>query len=152
MSTVVIDTNIFVSALMNGNGAPRQVIRLALMGDITPLMGNALLGEYEDVIGRDRIIGLCILNQTERQELLNAFLSTCEWTSVYFLWRPNLRDEADNHLVELALAGGADTIITANKRDLNHGELSFPDLDILNAGEYLNKRRQRHGNFDYPAS
>lgn len=152
MSTAVIDTNIFVSALINAHGAPRQVIRLALMGEITPLMGNALLGEYEDVMARDRIVGLCILSAAERQELLNAFLSTCEWTSVYFLWRPNLRDEADNHLVELALAGGANTIITANKRDFNYGEFGFPDLDILTAGEYLSKRRQRHGNFDYPAS
>lgn len=142
MDRVVIDTNIFVSALMNAYGAPRQVIRLALLGEITPLMGNALFGEYEDVIGRDRIIGLCILSETERQEFLNAFLSSCEWTSVYFLWRPNLRDEADNHLVELALAGGASTIITANKRDLKNGELGFPDLEILNAGEYLRTRRQ----------
>lgn len=142
MDTVVIDTNIFVSALMNANGAPRQVIRLALLGHITPLMGNALLAEYEDVIGRDRICALCVLNETERQELLNAFLASFSWTSVYFLWRPNLRDEADNHLLELALAGGAETIITANKRDFRRGELGFPELEILNAGEYLQKRRQ----------
>lgn len=152
MDIVVIDTNIFVSALMNGSSAPREILRLALLGEIMPLMGNALLAEYEDVIRRDRITGLCILNETERQELLNAFLSTCEWTSVYFLWRPNLRDEADNHLIEIALAGGADTIITANKRDFKNGELGFPELEILSAGEYLAKRRQRHGNFDYPTS
>ncbi len=141
MSKVVIDTNIFVSALMNHHGAPRHILRLALLGEITPLMGNALLGEYEDVIGRDRITALCILNEDEKQDLLNAFLSTCEWVSVYFLWRPNLRDEADNHLIELALAGGADTIITANKRDFNNGDLSFPDLTIQNAGEFLSQRR-----------
>lgn len=142
MHKVVIDTNIFVSALMNAYGAPREIIRLAMLGEILPLMGNALLAEYEDVIRREQIIGLCILSETERQDLLNAFLSTCEWTSVYFLWRPNLRDEADNHLVELALAGGANTIITANKRDFKNGELGFPDLEILNAGEYLRTRRQ----------
>ena len=142
MSKVVIDTNIFVSALMNAHGAPRQIIRLSLLGELSPLMGNALLGEYEDVIGRERIQAKCVLDAGERQELLNAFLSACEWVSVYFLWRPNLRDEADNHLVELALAGGANTIITANKRDLNNGDLSFPDINILNAGEYLDKRRR----------
>ncbi len=141
MRKVVIDTNIFVSALMNRGGAPRHIIRLALLGEIAPLMGNALLGEYEDVISRENIQAKCVLNASERQELLEAFLSSCEWSSVYFLWRPNLRDEQDNHLIELALAGGADTIITANKRDFNNGDLSFPDLKILNAGEFLQKRR-----------
>lgn len=141
MRKVVIDTNIFVSALMNANGAPRHIIRLALLGEITPLMGNALLGEYEDVIARDRITALCILNESEKQELLEAFLSACDWSSVYFLWRPNLRDEQDNHLIELALAGGASTIITANKRDFNNGDLSFPDLKIQTAVEFLERRR-----------
>jgi hypothetical protein len=37
---------------------------------------------------------------------------------VYFLWRPNLPDEADNHLIELALAGAAQTIVTHNLNDL----------------------------------
>jgi hypothetical protein len=45
---------------------------------------------------------------------------------VYYLWRPNLPDEADNHLIELALAGGADTIVTNNLRDVSRGELTFP--------------------------
>jgi predicted nucleic acid-binding protein len=47
------------------------------------------------------------------------------------LWRPNLPDEADNHLIELALAGNADTIVTTNTKDLAHGELRFPGLKIL---------------------
>jgi predicted nucleic acid-binding protein len=56
---------------------------------------------------------------------------------VYFLWRPNLPDEGDNHLVELAIAGGADTIVTNNVRDVRRGELSFPDLQILTPAEFL---------------
>jgi len=140
MGKIVIDTNIFVSALMNTNGAPRQIIRLALLGEITPLMGNALLSEYEDVMSREDILTKCILNNDEIRDLLNAFYASCEWISVYFLWRPNLRDEADNHLIELALAGGTNTIISANKQDFKHSDLSFPDLNIRNAGEFLNER------------
>jgi predicted nucleic acid-binding protein len=56
---------------------------------------------------------------------------------VYFLWRPNLPDEGDNHLVELAIAGGANTIVTNNVRDVRRGELSFPDLQILTTAEFL---------------
>ena len=49
----------------------------------------------------------------------------------------NLPDEADNHLIELALAGHADAIVTHNVRDLRRGELSFPDLHILTPTEFL---------------
>ncbi len=48
-----------------------------------------------------------------------------------------LPDEADNHLVELALAGGADAIVTNNVRDVRRGELAFPDLQILTPAQFL---------------
>lgn len=67
----------------------------------------------------------------ERNDLLDIFLSVCEWTRVYYIWRPNLPDEADNHLIELAIAGGADLIVTRNLRDLRSGELQFPSLRII---------------------
>ena len=57
------------------------------------------------------------LSQPEREELVAAFLSVCEWVQVYFGWRPNLPDEADNHIVELAVAGAASMIVRNNARD-----------------------------------
>jgi len=42
-----------------------------------------------------------------------------------------LRDEGDNHLIELAVAGGAAAIITKNARDFASAELHFPGLRIL---------------------
>jgi hypothetical protein len=56
--------------------------------------------------------------------------SVTDWVKVYFLWRPNLPDEADKHLIELALAGSAETIVTNNLKDLRNGELRFPGLKI----------------------
>jgi len=67
-------------------------------------------------------------------------LSVSDWVSVYYLWRPNLRDEGHNHLIELAMASGATTIITANKKDIAHGGLLFPELRIFTASEYLKDR------------
>lgn len=57
----------------------------------------------------------------------------------YFLWRSNLLDEGDNHVLELAVAGGggADVIITANKRDFRRSDLRFPSIGIENAEEIL---------------
>ena len=65
------------------------------------------------------------------------FLSECVWTRIYFGWRPNLRDEADNHLVELAVAGGASHIVTRNIADLASMELKFPALAIVTPEAFL---------------
>ncbi|MHB8253526.1 MAG: PIN domain-containing protein [Acidiferrobacter sp.] len=59
------------------------------------------------------------------------------WVSVYYGWRPNLRDEGDNHLIELAIAGSAVAIITHNIGDLRGGEMVFPDLRIMTPSECL---------------
>lgn len=141
MEKVVIDTNIFVSAILNKNGAPRTVLRHALIGDLCPIFGNALFREYEDVLGREELFRRSPIDQSARQQLFEAILSVSEWTPVWFLWRPNLPDEADNHLLELAIAGGASAVITANVKDFQRTELAFPKLEILNAGDYLSSRR-----------
>jgi len=140
---VVIDTNIFVSAVMNADGASRQVIRLCLQDEIAPLMGNALFSEYEDVCGRENLFTKATISAEERVDLLHAFFACCQWVPIYFLWRPNLRDEADNHVVELAIGGGAEVIVTANKRDFSQAELAFPKLKIFTAGEFLTWRNGR---------
>jgi len=64
-------------------------------------------------------------------------LARCRWTRIYFLWRPNLRDEADNHLVELAVAGGAQAIVTKNTRDFAKMELRFPNLRVATPAELV---------------
>ncbi len=139
---VVVDTNIFVSAIMRKNTGPREAIRQCMVGKITPLMGTALFLEYESVISRSILFKDAPLNEKEREELLDAFLSVSQWISTYYLWRPNLKDEADNHLIELAVAGNAEYIITRNKKDFKNSELLFPDIQIVDAGEFLLKEKE----------
>ena len=136
MIRVVIDTNILVSALLTA-GANRQVIRTCLMGQMRPLIGSTLFLEYEDLLARQDLYRQSLLNADERRELFAAFLSVCEWVQVYYLWRPNLRDEGDNHLMELAVAGGASFLATNNLRDLKSGELRFPSIRIVSPKELL---------------
>lgn len=95
-----------------------------------------LFSEYEDVLGRDNLMKKCPLTPRDRLVLLEAFLSVCEWVKVYYLWRPNLPDEGDNHLIELAVAGAAEAIITNNMRDLKGGDLHFPKTRIVTPKQF----------------
>jgi uncharacterized protein len=132
----VISTNVFVGACL-GQGASAAVVAACLQGQCTPLMAAALLAEYEDVLGRTALYSRSRLDAAQRGELLDIFLAHCRWTRIYFGWRPNLRDEGDNHLVELAVAGGADCICTHNLRDLKAHELTFPGLALRTPAQLI---------------
>lgn len=134
---VVVDTNVFVSALLGPDGASREVLRFCLDGKLQPLMGNALFAEFEDLLSRSDLFASSTLSAPEREAILNAFLNVCRWVRIYYLWRPNLRDEADNHIVELAVAGNARFIVTKNIRDFRNTELSFPCLKVFQPEQLL---------------
>jgi len=103
-------------------------------------------------MARAELFGHSPLTAREREDLLDAFLSVCEWVPVYYLWRPNLPDEGDNHLIELAVAGAATSVITQNVRDLRRGELRFPQLGIETSAEFMRRWRHTYGNDDDSAS
>ena len=135
--SIVIDTSVLISALIGTQGPSREVLRQCLQRTYNPLISNALFLEYEDVSKRKKILELCPLTNNEIRELLNALYKTCRWVPIYFLWRPNIKDEGDNFLIELALAGSASCIITNNIRDLKNAELSFPNLRIETPEQFL---------------
>ena len=133
---VVVDTNVFVGACL-GSRASSKIIAACLRKKLSPMMGTALLMEYEDILGREEIFLHSSLDKSERAELLDIFLSTCQWVRIYFGWRPNLPDEGDNHLIELAVAGGATRIVTRNLRDLQSKELRFDGLRAVTPEQLL---------------
>lgn len=134
---IVVDTNVLVSAVLSPDGGARAVLRTCLTEAVQPLIGNALFLEYEDVFARDDIFAESILHRADRDELLDAFLSVCRWINVSFLWLPNLRDEGDNHLVELAVAGNAEAIVTGNLRDFRQPELKLDPLRVITPAEMI---------------
>lgn len=134
---IVVDTSVFISALISSQGSSRELIRRCLKGEYQPLMGNALFSEYESVIQRSEIIAKCPLSSEEISALLTSLMSISKWISIYYLWRPNLKDEADNHLIELAVAGNAQMIATHNIKDFKNAELLFPNLSILKPEEII---------------
>ena len=138
MKLIVLDTNVFVGALLSPSGANREVLRRCLLGRYEPLMGMAVFSEMEDTMAREELMRKSPASVAEREALFAAFLSVCRWTNIYYLWRSNLPDEGDNHLVELAVAGGAEAIVTNNVTDFVRGELKFPALQIVTPSQMLN--------------
>ena len=100
-------------------------------------MGNALFAEYESLIHRQKVMHQCPLSPAEIIALFEAFISICQWIDTYYLWRPNLKDEADNHLIEIAIAGNAEAIVTQNFKDYANAELLFPQLSIVKPEQLL---------------
>jgi predicted nucleic acid-binding protein len=92
--------------------------------------------QYEDVVGRPHLESGGRMSRADLEVFLDGFLAACEPVDVFFLWRPNLRDEGDNLVVEAAVAGGASAIVTHNVRDFPHGELRFA-VRILTPAELL---------------
>lgn len=129
--TLVVDTNVLVAAWMGGGGAAREVVRRCIRGDYAPVVGTTLFMEYEALLGRSSLYEGSPLDESARRMVLEAFLGACTWTRVYYTWRPNLPDEGDDHLIELALAAGAEAIVTRNLRDVAQGELKFPGLRVI---------------------
>ena len=63
---------------------------------------------------------------------------------IYFLLRPNLQDEKDNKILELAITSGSDVLITCNIRDFQQAELKFESLQIMTPSEFVKMWREQY--------
>lgn len=134
---LVVDTNVLIGAVMSAAAENREVLRRCLDGRDIALIGPALYAEYRSVLSRPELFRKAPIAGAERDQLFDAFCASAEWVTTYFLWRPNLPDEADNHLIELAANGNGQYVVTWDVRHLRRGELSFPRLKVVTPREYL---------------
>lgn len=134
---VVVDTNVLVAGLIGGKGPNREVLRRCLEGELQPCVGNALYMEYQDLLNRENIQTLCKQTSVTLMEFLDGFAQVCTPVDARYLWRPNLTDEADNHVVELAIAAGATYIITNNVNDFARAELKHLGYEVITPEQIL---------------
>lgn len=99
-------------------------------------MGQALWLEYRDVLSRTDLWNDCALTARERAELLDDFAAVCLWVQIWFLWRPNLPDEGDNHVAELAIAGNAAVLVTHNVKDFRPAQFAAAGLQVLTPAQF----------------
>ena len=133
----VIDTSVLVSALRSKNGASHLVLRRVYDGQLPIVMHYKLLSEYRDVLARPEMKTKLVYAESEIERLLAALVARAEEITVRYLWRPNLRDEKDNFLLEIAVAAQPCTIVTHNVRDFSNGELRFSSVPIKRPQDIL---------------
>ena len=140
MYRVVLDTDIIVTALRSATGGSNAVLREAAYGRITPLVTPALFLEYEAVLKRpeQRLVHGLGLRDIDR--FLSALAASCEAVEVSFQWRPQLSDANDEMVLETAVNGQAEALITHNGRDFVKGAERF-GLRVLRPGEFLKELR-----------
>lgn len=112
----MLDTSIVVAAFRSRHGASNRLLECVARGLVRPLVTTALFLEYEDVLLRPEHRLATGLSEDDVERVLAALASAAEPVEVYFRWRPQLRDPADELVLEAAVNGRADALVTHNAR------------------------------------
>lgn len=133
----LLDTNVLVAAFRSRDGASHALLRRALAGDLPLVVHHKLIYEYRDVLSRSGILGESEITFAEIEIVLAQLLVRAAIVDVRYLWRPNLRDEGDNFVVEIAIAAWPCTIVTHNVADFARAELRFPQVAVCTPGHLM---------------
>lgn len=135
---IVVDTNVILSALCSSRGYSFVLFEKMLKAGVNYLINLKLISEYHAVLTRLENLKRIPLSLAEIEAVLALLAQQGHFQETYYRWRPNLRDESDNFVFELAVAGGAENIVTFNKTDFQDYQLKF-HIKILTPGEFLKK-------------
>ncbi len=135
---VVLDTNVIVAGLRSPAGASAALIDRALEGVFTPLLSVALALEYEAVC-REPVHRIASgLTEREVETIVTALCAVARPVPTWFLWRPQLRDPADEMVLEAAINGAADALVTFNRQDFGQAPARF-GIALLSPRELLRR-------------
>jgi putative PIN family toxin of toxin-antitoxin system len=113
----VADTDVIVAAMRSPGGASAAILRAARHGTVTLLVSVPLGMEYEAVCSESEHRLAAGLSEREVEIFLDALLAMAEPLKTHFLWRPRLRDPGDEMVLEAAVNGRADALVTFSVRD-----------------------------------
>jgi putative PIN family toxin of toxin-antitoxin system len=138
---VVLDTSVVMAALRSRSGAGNAVLRLVAQRRVVPLATPPLFLEYEDVLKRPEHRLVHGLSTVEIDEFLAEFAALAEPVEVHFLWRPQVADPNDEMVLEAAINGQADALVTHNVMDFAEAGERF-EISILRPSELLKRVRR----------
>jgi putative PIN family toxin of toxin-antitoxin system len=122
---LVLDTDVVVAAMRSPAGASAAILRAARRGQAVILLGVALAMEYEAVCCRAEHRLAAGLSDREARVFVDAVIAMAEPVETHFMWRPQLRDPNDEMVLEAAVNGRADGLVTFNKRDFGTAPSRF---------------------------
>lgn len=130
---IVIDTNVFVSALRSKRGASYRLLMMIDSGKYEANISVPLVLEYESAA--TRALGELALTGPDVHSIIDYICTVANRRTIFYLWRPLLKDPKDDMVLELAVAAGCETIVTYNKGDF-HGVEQF-GIRVMTAKEFL---------------
>lgn len=140
MKRVVLDTNVLAAGYRSRGGASYAILQSIGSRQIRPLVTVALFLEYEAVLKRAEHMNVHGMAWTDIDRALAGFLTLAESVDVHYQWRPQLSDAKDEMVLDAALNGRADALITHNVRDFEQARKPF-GLRILKPSELLEELR-----------
>lgn len=112
---IVVDTNVFVTALRSKLGMSYKLIQLVKKDIFQLNLSVPLALEYESV-GK-RTIGEITLDENEVDDILDFVISKANHHQIFYLWRSELNDPGDDMVLELAVTANCPYIVTYNVSD-----------------------------------
>lgn len=133
---LVLDTDVVVAALRSPSGASAEPLRLARKGRITLAASVSLFMEYEAVCTRSEHLIAAGLSAPDVQIFLDALAALVQPVTIHYLWRPQLRDLADELVLEAAVNARADALLSFNLRHFQQAATRF-GLELTRPGDFL---------------
>ena len=122
---MVLDTDVMVAPLRSNAGASRQLLLSALWKRFDLLLSVPLMLEYEAVLKRPEHLNAAGATRDDIDAILDALAAAGVSITLNFSWRPELSDPGDEMVLETAVNGQADPIVTFNLMHLRHGARRF---------------------------
>jgi putative PIN family toxin of toxin-antitoxin system len=142
MVRVVLDTSVLIAALRSSTGAAAEIVRLTLLQELTILMDYKLACEYRDVALRAEHFAVSGKTLEETELLLDLLEAVSEPVMVIVRHRPFSPDADDDMVLDVAVNGNADAIVSNNTKHFLEPAKRFR-LNLLKPAELLSEFRKR---------